>query len=83
MSDCAAAIRNVYTMCKALEEIKLEISQLYKVGVKDNSEVYKYYKLKDILYTQSAVLTAMINYSQSVDTYQIYADLYRSRAGFL
>lgn len=66
MSDCAAAIRNVDAMCKALEEIKLEISQLYKVGVKDNSEVYKYYKLKDILYTQSAVLTAMINYSQSV-----------------
>ncbi len=66
MSDCAAAIRNVDAMCKALEEIKLEISQLYKVGVKDNSEVYKYYKLKDILYTQSAVLNAMINYSQTV-----------------
>ncbi len=66
MSDCAAAIRNVDTMVKALAETKLEIAQLCNIGVKDNSKIYTYYKLKDILYTQSAVLTAMINYSQTV-----------------
>ena len=66
MSDTAAAIRNADNMKDALQSTNLEIEALDKVGVKDKSQIYMYYKLKDILYTQSAVLTAMIDYSQTV-----------------
>ncbi len=66
MSDNAAAIRNADSMKDALQSTILEIEQLGNVGVKDKSQIYMYYKLKDILYTQSAVLTAMIDYSGAV-----------------
>lgn len=66
MSDFAAAIRNTEKMKNALYSTNLEINSLDKVGVKDKSQIYMYYKLKDILYTQSAVLTAMIDYSKTV-----------------
>lgn len=66
MSDNAAAIRNADNMKEALKITNLEINSLTKVGVKDKSQIYMYYKLKDILYTQSAVLTAMIDYSENV-----------------
>jgi hypothetical protein len=68
MSDNAAAIRNADNIESALESTNLQISELSKVGVKDNSQIYMYYKLKDILYTQSAVLTAMIDYAKTVGT---------------
>lgn len=66
MSDSAAAIRKADSMKEALDITKREISALNTVGVADKSKIYLYYKLKDILYTQSAVLTAMINYSETV-----------------
>lgn len=66
MSDCAAAIRNTGSMKDALQSTNFAIEQLVKVGVKDKSQIYLYYKLRDILYTQSAVLTAMIDYSGTV-----------------
>ena len=66
MSDTAAAIRNIDSMQAALKSTKLDIDSLDKVGVKDKSQIYMYYKLKDILYTQNAVLTAMIDYSETV-----------------
>ena len=66
MSDNAAAIRNADSMKDALQSTILEIEQLDNVGVKDKSQIYMYYKLRDILYTQSAVLTAMIDYSGTV-----------------
>lgn len=66
MSDNAAAIRNADSMKDALQSTILEIEQLDNVGVKDKSQIYMYYKLRDILYTQSAVLTAMIDYSETV-----------------
>ena len=62
----AAAIRKADSMKEALDITKREISALNTVGVADKSKIYLYYKLKDILYTQSAVLTAMINYSETV-----------------
>lgn len=66
MSDLAAAIRNADSMKDALYSTKLEIDALSKVGAGDKSQLYMYYKLKDILYTQSAVLTAMIDYCETV-----------------
>ncbi len=66
MSDTAAAIRNADSMKDALQSTNFEIEALNQVGVKDKSQIYMYYKLRDILYTQSAVLAAMINYSETV-----------------
>ena len=66
MSDTAAAIRNYSSMKNALQNTKLQIKALTEVGVKEKSQIYMYYKLKDILYTQSVVLTAMIDYSETI-----------------
>ncbi|MBQ1950935.1 MAG: FAD-binding protein [Clostridia bacterium] len=66
MSDCAAAIRNKESMTAALNSVYAEIASLSKCGVLDKSNIYMYYKLKDILYTQAAVLTAMVDYSETV-----------------
>ncbi len=66
MSDFAAAIRNKESMKEALNSTNLEIKALSKCGVTDKPKLYMYYKLKDILYTQSAVLTAMIDYADTV-----------------
>ncbi|MBO5726618.1 MAG: FAD-binding protein [Clostridia bacterium] len=66
MSDNASAIRNAESMRETLKITQKGIAELCNVGVKDNSKIYLYYKLKDILYTQCAVLTAMIDYSVTV-----------------
>ncbi len=66
MSDNAAAIRDKQKMKDALDSTNVEIEALAKCCVKDKSKLYLYYKLKDILYTQSAVITAMIDYADTV-----------------
>ncbi len=66
MSDNVAAIRNKPKMKDSLYSTNLEIEALSKCCVKDKSKFYLYYKLKDILYTQSAVITAMIDYAETV-----------------
>jgi hypothetical protein len=66
MSDNAAAIRNSEGLKCALDSANAEIEALSKCFVKDKAKIYLYYKLKDILYTQSAVVTAMIDYSKTV-----------------
>ncbi|MBE6808914.1 MAG: FAD-binding protein [Ruminococcaceae bacterium] len=66
MSDNAAAIRNAEGLKCALDSANAEIAALSKCFVKDKAKIYLYYKLKDILYTQSAVVTAMIDYSKTV-----------------
>lgn len=67
MSDFSAAIRNREAMVKTLTEIKREIENLTcTVGIMQSSRLYRYYKLKDILITQAAVLAAMIDYADIV-----------------
>ena len=67
MSDTAAAIRNKDNMEKALALTLTEISSLHKTAkVSERESLYRYYKLKDVLITQSAVLTALINYANTV-----------------
>lgn len=66
MSDCAAAIRERESMQTALDATNREIASLDETGVADPAHLYLYYKLKDILYTQAAVLTAMLSYAESV-----------------
>ena len=67
MSDCASAIRNCESMKAALAQTENDIKNLSETaGVKDKSQLYNYYKLRDILITQSAVLSSFINYSDTV-----------------
>lgn len=67
MSDAGAAIRSSEKMSEALAvtlgELKiLESSTL----ISEKSELYKFYKLRDILITQAVVLYAMIDFSTAV-----------------
>lgn len=67
MSDNTAAIRNKTNMEKALKETVSDLKEIFKnVAVGKKSELYKVYKLKDILVTQQAVLTAMLDYADTV-----------------
>lgn len=67
MSNCAAAIRNSDAMNEYMTELRAEIANLSEsVGVGSADKAYKYYKLRDILITQQAVLTAMLDYASSV-----------------
>ena len=67
MSDCGAAIRNSDTMRAALAEIQAELNNIQSViGVKSPKLLYKAYKLLDILTVQAAVLTAMVDFSETV-----------------
>ncbi len=67
MSDSGAAIRDSEIMNKAL---KLTLEKLDSisadVGVKDNKNLYKAYKLKDVLLVQAAMLTALIDYNKKI-----------------
>lgn len=67
MSDSAAAIRISEKLKKALKETESDIANLCKtVEIDKKSRLYMYYKLKDILITQSAVLISMIDYADTV-----------------
>lgn len=67
MSNNAAAIRSKANMTAALEETEKDLANICKnAGVIKRSRLYMFYKLKDILVTQQAVLTAMIDYSKTV-----------------
>ena len=67
MSDNAAAIRNKEKMSATLSKTNNILAALCdNVGVSDTSKLYIYYKLKDILVTQTAVLTSLIDYSDTV-----------------
>ena len=67
MSDNAAAIRIKANMKTALIGTRLELENLCGTAKIDSpSRAYMYFKLKDILTTQCAVLSAMINYAETV-----------------
>lgn len=67
MSDRGGAIRTKADMDAALCEILDELAALEATaGVKDLKNLYKYYKLKDILTVQAAVLTAMSDFAEKV-----------------
>ncbi len=63
MSDTAAAIRNKEKMEATLRAVKAERAAL---TLPEGEKQFVYYKLRDTLVTQEAVLTAMINYVDKV-----------------
>lgn len=83
MSDCAAAIRN----CESMEKYKSEIISLVanlsdKVSVKNKKDLYKFYKLRDILLVQWAVTESMLQFAREWDKTRGSA-LYYSEKGSL
>jgi len=64
MSDSAAAIRIKVNMQNTLNDTKEELESLCSTAKIDSpARAYMYFKLKDILVTQCAVLSAMIDYA--------------------
>ncbi len=67
MSDNAAAIRNKDKMTQLLKDVEARINSLINTAcISDKKSVFLFYKLRDILITQRAVLCAMIDYSENV-----------------
>ncbi len=67
MSDMGGAIRDKKKLKQALSDAETD---LHKLGnekiVMDKSYLFLYYKLKDILITQKAVLSAMLDFSEKI-----------------
>ncbi len=67
MSDSGAAIRSSEKMSEALAVTLGELKSLESSTlISEKSELYKFYKLRDILITQAVVLYAMIDFSTAV-----------------
>ena len=82
MSDNAAAVRNKDKIKVALDETTAQLVLIEKSVKPSRPErVFLYYKLKDILVTQAAVLTAMLNEDIS-DTTKIQ-EVYLTDEGFV
>ncbi|MBE6884550.1 MAG: FAD-binding protein [Ruminococcaceae bacterium] len=67
MSGCAAAIRNREKMQLLLDENKRYLENFFHhAGAVDRKGIFLCYKLRDTLITQCAVLTALIDYAETV-----------------
>ena len=64
MSEKGSAVRNTEAINSAIVSTKKEIENLSSVGTGIKNKIYRFYKLKDILYTQLALLSAIKNYSE-------------------
>ena len=83
MSDFAAAIRGKDQMVRALQECRQQMERMEAcLDIREAAQIVRYYKLKDILVTQTAVLTAMIHYADTVGATRGSA-LYYDREGTL
>ncbi len=61
MSDFAAAVRDKEKIATALEDTKKDLAAAQGITPSSRNRIFLYYKLRDILVTQCAVLTAMVN----------------------
>ena len=67
MSDCGAAIRNRDMMVSYLNDIKALLKNFdSSVRIGRKGSFFLAYKLKDILYTQLATLTALIDFADTI-----------------
>lgn len=66
MSECCAAVRNTAKISEYIKSVEELLSGFTTVvGVETEKEIYKVYKLKDILTVQNATLRAVMNYAQT------------------
>ncbi|MCQ2796210.1 MAG: FAD-binding protein [Bacilli bacterium] len=66
MSDYGAAIRELANMNKAFTLTKKDYEHLNQVGVKNKTDLVSAYKYKDILITQMAVLTSLLDFAKTI-----------------
>ena len=67
MSDDGGAIRNAANIQKAIESTKAALADFEnQVGVAKKSDLYKAYKLKDILTVQLLTLSSMLDFAKTV-----------------
>ncbi|MCI8361464.1 MAG: FAD-binding protein [Clostridiales bacterium] len=67
MSESGAAIRELAAMQRLAEEVLEKLKRFESdVGVSDVKTLFQAYKLKDMLTVQAAVLTALIDFSQTI-----------------
>ncbi len=67
MSDNGAAIRNKTSMSNALNLTLKKLENFDEtIGVKSEKTLYKAYKLKDLLFVQALMLTALIDYADNI-----------------
>ena len=65
MSDYGAAIRQQSAMETALRETTVQLETMH-IGVTDAAQLEKAYQLQDLLLTQQAVLTSMLDFGRTV-----------------
>ena len=83
MSEFGGAIRVKKDMLELFSKIQNELDDFNKLyGVNGKKNLYKAYKLRDILIVQSATLCAMINYCEEIGTTRGSA-LYYDKKGML
>lgn len=83
MSDGAAAIRDAEIIKPLLESVTEDLKSITETtGVNAECELYKAYRLYDILLVQQAVLTAMLDFEETVGKTRGSA-LYRDKNGEL
>lgn len=81
MSDNAAAVRDKSKIEIALKDTQADLTQLEKSGFASSpARLFIYYKLKDILVTQCAVLTAMLN--EDISDVTKIQEIYLTDKGF-
>jgi len=69
MSDAAGAIRNLPEMKEAYLKTKRDLEELSSIlSLGTAEEMYQYFKFRDLLLTQAAVLVAMIDYAETHHT---------------
>ena len=67
MSDGAGALRKASALEALLQQTQEELATLSEtVGVASEKKLYRYFKLRDLLVTQCAVLTAMLDWCKTV-----------------
>jgi hypothetical protein len=67
MSDGAGALRKASALEALLQQTREELATLSEtVGVASEKKLYRYFKLRDLLVTQCAVLTAMLDWCKTV-----------------
>lgn len=83
MSGAGGAIREIRSMLSALSETESELENFTSVvGVKSKEELYKAYKLFDILNMERVVLYAMLDYMKTVG-FSRGSSLYTDKNGIL
>jgi len=79
MSEYGGAIRNIGKMKKLFDDVKIKLAGFSSYfGVSSENDIYKIYRLRDILTVQLATLFSMIDYAENMNSSRgssLYTDI--------